>query len=75
MVVAFALVPFAPPLSAIAAKKEEKKCGISRLFLSLFNVLTPEREASVVASQTLLVYAPFAQRLNGECSSSLCIQL
>jgi len=28
-----------------------------------------------VASQTLLVYAPFAQRLNGECRSSPCIQM
>jgi hypothetical protein len=27
------------------------------------------------SSQTLLVYAPFAQRLNGECSSPPCIQM
>ena len=28
-----------------------------------------------VASQTLVVYAPYAQRLNVECSSSLCSQM
>ena len=29
----------------------------------------------VVASKTLVVYAPFAQWLNVECSSSLCSQM
>ena len=34
-----------------------------------------ERETMVVASKMLVVYVPFAQRLNVECSSSLCSQM
>jgi hypothetical protein len=34
-----------------------------------------ERETMVVAPQTLVVYAPFVQRLNVECSSSLYSQM
>ena len=53
-------------------KEGRKKMWNLEAFLEPFQC--PEREASVVASQTLLVYAPFAQRLNGECSSPLYIQ-
>ena len=35
----------------------------------------PEREAMVVVSKTLVVYAPFEHRLNVECSSSLYSQM
>jgi hypothetical protein len=35
----------------------------------------PEREAMSVASKTLVVYAPYAQRLNSRCRSSLCSQM
>ena len=39
------------------------------------NFPIPEREAMVVASETLVVYAPFAQWLNVECSSSFYSQM
>ena len=72
MVVALPLYRFLP-LFGNRRKEGRKKMWNLEAFLEPFQC--PEREASVVASQTLLVYAPFEQRLNGECSSPLCIQL
>ncbi len=48
------------PLFRLTAN-EEKKCGIGGF---CENFPMSEREAMVVAPQTLVVYAPFEQRLN-----------
>jgi len=66
------------PLFRQSGRKEGRNCSVEfRIRLFRYRNLSqcPESEANVVASQTLLVYAPFAQRLNGECRSSPCIQM
>ena len=49
------------PLFRHHPQTEEKKCGIGS-FCENFPMV--ERETMVVAPQTLVVYAPFVQRLN-----------
>jgi hypothetical protein len=62
-----------PLLTYSSQRRKKKKMWNLKAFPKPFQC--PEREASVVASKTLLVYVLFAQRLNGECSSSLYMKM
>ncbi len=71
------------PLLRNHRKQGRKKCGIPvpkyKFWIQLQAIgelhEMSEREAMSVASKTLVVYAPYAQRLNSRCRSSLYSQM